>query len=190
MKIYKMVKVSVRLILVGIVLFSVIYPLSVGVFGQIWGNASRGSLIEKDEEIVGSKIIGQQFIGLEYFHSRPSTINYDSSKSGSANLGPLNPALEERVKADLKNIADKEITETGKVPVDMIAESGSALDPHIALESAYFQVPRISNNTGISRARLNELIEKYTSSKLLGLYGLERVNVLKLNLAIEEELNK
>ncbi len=179
----KNLSVAVRLIIVGIIIFSIAYPLSVGLVGQIWSDSRQGSLVEYENEIVGSKLIGQDFDDSRYFHGRPSSIDYDARKSGSKNLGPQNPELTERVREILEEISEN--SENLEVPSDLVTESGSALDPHITVNSAMLQIPRVSKNTGVSESKLKDLIEKHTEDPLLGMFGLKRVNVLLLNIDVK-----
>ncbi|TDO89288.1 K+-transporting ATPase ATPase C chain [Halanaerobium saccharolyticum] len=180
---------AVKLIVLSLLIFSIVYPLLLGGVGQLFGNKAEGSLIYQNGEAVGSRLIGQKFDSDIYFISRPSSINYDATTSGSANLAASNPELQQRIEADLKKIKAKYQLGNMAVPVDLITESGSALDPHISPEAAYFQVEYLVDQTGISESTLNSLIEEHTESKLLGLYGKSRVNVLELNLALEEVLD-
>lgn len=172
---------AIRLVIVGIIIFSIIYPLTIGVFGQIWSNSAKGSLMQYDNETIGSELIGQNFENSVFFHSRPSSINYESLMSGSKNLSPQNPALENRV----ENILESSQIENEKIPSTLVTESGSALDPHITVRAAMVQVPRISSNSGISEAYLRSLVEDKAKEPLFGIYGLRRVNVLKLNKEIK-----
>lgn len=188
MNIKQNLKVTVKLILIGIVICSLIYPLAVGVIGQLWSNASRGSLIKNDDEIIGSELIGQQFNSPRYFHSRPSSIQYDASRSASANWAPNNPKLKDRVEQDLYYLANEEGLKNRQIPADLITESGSALDPHISPEAAFLQIPRIAENTGLKEDLLKEIVKSQIKNRLLGLYGQKRVNVLQLNLQLDEVL--
>ena len=179
-----------RLVLVGIVLFSIIYPLLVGIGGQVWSNSAKGSPVRYENEVIGSELIGQDFENSMLFYGRPSSIDYDAMKSGSQNLGPHNPVLSERVSDGLREISENRGGDNLTVPSVLVTESGSALDPHITYSSAIFQVPRVSKNTGISENRLKTLVEKYSTGPLIGLYGLKRVNVLKLNIGLLELLEE
>ncbi|MFW6237907.1 MAG: K(+)-transporting ATPase subunit C [Halanaerobiales bacterium] len=198
MKLSRMLSVSLRLLLVGIVLFAVIYPLLVGGVGQIWSNKSQGSLIQYNGQTVGSRFIGQKFNEPYHFYSRPSAIdyqtvaseadiNYEKVNSGSANLGPNNPELSRRVEGSLQKLSEEE-TAVNMVPADLVTESGSALDPHISPEAAYLQIPRVAAEAGIADDELEEIVEEMIEPRFLGLYGGERVNVLELNLRLEKEV--
>ncbi len=180
----KNLSTAIRLILVGIIIFSIIYPLTIGLFGQIWRNSAKGSLTQYDNDTIGSELIGQNFENSKFFHGRPSSINYNALMSGSKNLSPQNPELENRV----ENILESKHFENEKVPSVLVTESGSALDPHITVSAAMIQVPRVSNNSGIPEAELRSLVENNVKEPLLGIYGLRRVNVLKLNIGVKRLL--
>lgn len=177
---------AVRLVLVGIIIFSIIYPLMVGVIGQIWRESAQGSLIRNENGLIGSELIGQDFDSPKFFHGRPSSIDYNAMKSGSRNLSPQNPEITRRVKDILEMFPENYDNEN--VPATLVTESGSALDPHITVSSAMFQVPRVSRHTGISKGELRSLVEKQTKKPLARIYGLRRVNVLELNLEVKKLL--
>jgi len=189
MSIKKNIITAVKLIVLSLLVFSIVYPLLLGGVGQLFGNKAEGSLIYQNGEAVGSQLIGQNFDSDSYFISRPSSINYDAATSGSANLAASNPKLQQRIAADLKKITAKYDPGNKAVPADLITESGSALDPHISPEAAYFQVGYLSQNTGLAESKLNSLISEHTEGPLLGLFGESRVNVLVLNLALKEVLD-
>lgn len=171
--------VAVRLVIVGILITSIAYPLAVATAGQIWRNSARGSLIRHDGEVVGSKLIGQDFEDPRFFHGRPSSIDYNAMKSGSSNLGPHNPELTDRVEKILNRLSENE--ENLKVHSDLVTESASGLDPHITYQSAILQIPRVAKNSDISEDKLRTLVDEQSKGPLLGIYGRKRVNVLLLN---------
>ncbi|MFW6007235.1 MAG: potassium-transporting ATPase subunit KdpC [Bacillota bacterium] len=189
MKNIKMFTASIKLLLICFIIFSFIYPVLVGGIGQMWSDKSRGSVIEYNKEEIGSELIGQEFTEPIYFHSRPSSINYDARKSAGANLAPNNPQLTSRAEDSIKKLSQEKMV-TEEIPSDLVTESGSALDPHLTPEAAYIQVDRISENTGISREKLKNMIEEDIENKFLGIFGHRRVNVLKLNIRINEVLNQ
>lgn len=189
MSVKKNIVVAIKLTLLSLLVFSIVYPLLLGGVGQLFTDKASGSIIYQDGEAVGSRLIGQNFDSDSYFISRPSSINYDASTSGSDNLAASNPKLQQRIIADLEEIEAKYQPGNKAVPANLITESGSALDTHISPEAAYFQVEYLAEQTGISESTLNSLIEEHTESKLLGLFGERRVNVLELNLALEEVLD-
>jgi len=177
-----------RVIVIALLLTSVLYTLALTGIGNLaWQGPARGSLIENDGRIVGSKLIGQAFNSDRYFHPRPSSKSYDAMDSGSANLAPTNEKLVNRARNILDRL-EEEGVRAEEVPVSFVTESGSALDPHITPASAKLQVPRIARATGLGREKLREIVNEHVKGKFLGLYGEKRVNVLKLNLEIDSLL--
>lgn len=182
----KALSTGFRLLVVVIALTSVVYTLAAtGIGNLIWGEAAKGNLVKQNGAVVGSKLVSQGFNSEKYFHPRPSSKGYDGMDSGSANLAPDNDRLTERAKNELRELKRQGI-KPEEVPISFVTESGSSLDPEIVPESAYLQVPRVSENTGIDEEKLRQLIEGQTRGKFLGLYGQKRVNVLTLNLRVKQ----
>ena len=179
-----------------------------GLAGVIFPHQAGGSLIEVDGKVVGAENVGQEFTEDYYLWSRPSAYHYnvyvedaegnqtyrDGSEypglsSGSNNYAPSNPALTERVEADLENfLAKNPDVKREDIPTDLLTASGSGLDPHISPASAEVQVPRIAKASGLSEDTVRELIAENTKGKVLGIFGEETVTVLETNLAIAQEL--
>lgn len=179
----------VRLSAVFIILCGIIYPLTSTALAQVlMPSQANGSLLKNSAgTVVGSALIGQNFTNPELFHGRVSSIEYKAEASGSNNYGPSNPELLQRIRDSIARWKlDNPGVPASVLPVDLITNSGSGLDPHISPAAAFVQVPRISNLTGIPAEQLKELVEHYTEGRDLGLFGEERVNVLKLNLALTE----
>jgi K+-transporting ATPase ATPase C chain len=179
-------RIAVLMTLVSTVLFGLLYPLAVTGLGQLFFPAqANGGLIVKQGQIVGSQLIGQPFSSPAYFHSRPSGAGngYDASSSGSANLGPTNHQLMDRVKADVEKLHAE--NPSAEIPVDLVTSSGSGLDPHISPAAAEFQVPRIGRERGMSESEVRGLIVQHTLGRQFGVLGEPRVNVLELNLALD-----
>ncbi|KON90042.1 potassium-transporting ATPase subunit C [Sporosarcina globispora] len=181
------VRTSFLIMLVG----GLLYPLAVtGIAQAIMPDRADGSLIYNEKnEVIGSELIGQSFTSPEYFHGRVSSIEYDGAGSGSNNYAPSNQEMIDRTKDSVEAWkAANPSTPINEVPIDLVTNSGSGLDPHISPEAAFAQVGRISELTGIDQQALRDLVEKHTEGKELGLFGEERVNVLKLNLDLMELL--
>jgi K+-transporting ATPase ATPase C chain len=176
------------------ILLGVAYPLAVtGVSQVIFPHQANGSLITKGDRVVGSELIGQNFTKPEYFQPRPSAAGndgYDPTASGGFNYGPTNQKLIDRVKASVDKFHKENPDYQGPIPADMFTGSGSGLDPDISPASAQAQAPRVAKARGISPDQLNQLVAQYTKSADLGLLGEPRVNVLKLNLALDQQYPK
>jgi potassium-transporting ATPase KdpC subunit len=176
------------------ILLGVGYPLTVtGISQLVFPHQANGSLIMKNGQAIGSELIGQNFTKPEYFQPRPSAAGndgYDPTASGGSNYGPTNQKLIDRVKASVDKFHKENPDYHGPIPADLLTASGSGLDPDISPASAQAQEPRVAKARGISADQLNQLVAQYTKSPDLGLLGEPRVNVLKLNLALDEQYPK
>lgn len=181
----------------AIVLFAVLtlltgflYPLVVtGVAQGLFATQAEGSLIRQDEEVIGSTLIGQLFAGPGYFWGRPSATGpmpYNAAASSGSNQGPLNPALLEAVKARVAALRDADPGNDALVPVDLVTASASGLDPHVSIAAANYQVSRVARFRSLPIERVQQLVDKSTERSLLGFLGPPRVNVLRLNLALDD----
>ncbi|MCE5172918.1 potassium-transporting ATPase subunit KdpC [Paenibacillus profundus] len=183
----------VRIGILFIIMCGIIYPLvCTGLAQLLMPSYAEGSFIKNTEGgIIGSELIGQKFTDPHYFQGRVSSIEYAADASGSNNYGPSNPELVKRVQQSVadwqKSNPDVPVSE---LPADLITNSGSGLDPHITPDSAEVQIPRISKLTGIPAAELDKIVAQHTEGRSLGLFGEPRVNVLKLNLAVDEMMKK
>jgi potassium-transporting ATPase KdpC subunit len=182
---------GLRGLLVFSVLTGVLYPLLfTGATQVIFVGQADGSLVEVDGRVVGSDLIGQAWEGEEWFYGRPTGVDYDASASAGVNLGPLSEDLSTMIDERAASIVElespyQEQTEVADIPVDLLTSSSSGLDPHISVEGAVFQAPRIAEVRGVELSEVEELIEEHIQARTLGVWGQERVNVLRLNLALE-----
>ena len=180
---------ALKMTLVLTVLTGLIYPaLVTGLAKWIFSRQAEGSFIEAGGKSIGSELIGQQFTRPEYFHGRPSNAGdgYDASNSGASNFGPTNQKLVDRVKTDILTFRHQNPTYKDAIPADLVTASGSGLDPHISPASAYAQVDRVAGVRGIPAADVRKLLAEHIEERQLGFLGEPRVNVLKLNLALDE----
>jgi K+-transporting ATPase ATPase C chain len=178
---------SIRFTLLATLLFGILYPLAVtGLAGALFPHKAAGSLILKNGEVVGSKLIAQSFTADRYFHPRPSAAGngYDATSSGGSNLAQSNAKLVQRIQGDIDKLAAE--SPGHPVPIDAVTTSGSGLDPDITPDNANFQTPRIAKARGLSEGQIRQLIQQHTESRTLGLLGEPRVNVLELNLALDQ----
>ena len=169
------------------VLLGIIYPLFIAGVGDLFFPASaNGSLIEKNGKVIGSVHIAQNFTKPEYFHPRPSAAGYDGANSKGSNLGPTSLKLDIAIKERLLQFrTENNLPPDIKVPGDAVTSSGSGLDPHISPENAYLQASRVAKARNLTGIEIEELIKKHTEPKTLIFFGAPRVNVLKLNLALD-----
>lgn len=199
--IFKQIKTPLKLSLAMFIICGLIYPMMMTGLSQIiFLQQANGSLIKMDGKVVGSELVGQDFTDERLFHCRPSAVNYNTfmqkegnkqiiPSSGSENLASSNPKLEKRINEDIKKFLQENPTiKKEDIPADIITASGSGLDPHISVDAARVQMDRVSKNTHISKTELEKLIKDNTENKLLGIFGEEKVNVLKLNLSIMREI--
>ncbi len=167
-----------------------IYPVVVTAVAQVFlSKPANGSLIVKDGKPVGSALIGQPFSSPKYFWSRPSATGpypYNASNSSGSNLGPTNPALTDAVAARIKALHDADPGNTAPVPADLVTASGSGLDPDISPAAAYYQASRVARIRHLDPGEVRALIAEYTQNRQFGIFGEPRVNVLKLNLALDQ----
>jgi potassium-transporting ATPase KdpC subunit len=180
---------AVILLILMTVITGIAYPLVVtGVASVLFPGQAAGSLIVKDGKPVGSRLIGQPFSDPKYFWSRPSATSPQPDNglsSGGSNLGPLNPALTDGVKARIAALQAADPSNHAPIPVDLVTASASGLDPDISLAAAYYQADRIGRLRNLSPDRVRALIAAHAKGRWLGVIGQPRVNVLELNLALD-----
>jgi K+-transporting ATPase ATPase C chain len=195
----KELRPAIVVLVVLTVITGLVYPLAItGTAHVLFPYQAQGSLIARGDKIVGSALIGQQFTSDKYFHGRPSAttapdpkdasktlpVPYNAANSGGSNLGPTSEALADRLKADVKKL--KAENPSRPVPVDLVTTSGSGLDPDISPAAALFQVPRVARARRLPEDRVRSLVAAQTEGRLMGWLGEPRVNVLRLNLALDQ----
>ncbi len=184
----KEIRTAFLVILVFSLLLGVVYPLLLTGIGQVafpW--RTNGSLVSAGGRVVGSELLGQAFSSARYFHGRPSTSDYDAMASGASNLGPSNRAFLLVVQERVSQIRLENGLPTGTpIPADLVLASASGLDPEISLEGALLQAGRVAAARGLDVALVRRVVEKMAVGPFLGAFGERRVNVLRLNLALDE----
>ncbi|MBV8651208.1 MAG: K(+)-transporting ATPase subunit C [Alphaproteobacteria bacterium] len=193
----KQIRPALMLMIAFTVITGLAYPLAItGIAKVLFPYQADGSLIERDGKVIGSELIGQNFTDAKYFHSRPSATTdtdpndatktvpapYNAQNSSGSNYAPTAKALVDRVKGDADTLKAEN---SAPIPVDLITTSASGLDPDITPASAAFQVPTVAKARNLSVEKVQQLVDDNTEGRTLGLLGEKRVNVLKLNLALD-----
>ena len=185
----KELKPALILLVLMTLITGVLYPALVTAIAKaLFPSQANGSLIERDGKTLGSVLIGQTFEDPKHFWGRPSaTSPYPGNATGSSgsNLGPTNPALADAVSGRVKALREADPSSTAPVPADLVTASASGLDPHISPAAAEYQAVRVAKARGIDKAKVLMLVADSTESRQLGFLGEPRVNVLKLNLALD-----
>ena len=175
--------IGFKVLLVMTVLTGILYPLFIwGYANSVIKQKANGSFIEKNNVVRGSELIGQKFTQPNYFWSRPSAVDSNSSSSGATNLSPTSADLKKQV---TERRAFLTARHQGEPPQDLLFASGSGLDPHISLESAEYQLQRVAIARGLDITTLRHLVQSLTEKPQYGILGEARINVLKLNLALD-----
>jgi K+-transporting ATPase ATPase C chain len=180
-------KTAMLLFIAFSLLTGLIYPLLMtGIIQIAMPDQASGSLIVTNGKIVGSQLIGQNFTSPGYFHGRPSAVNYAGNGSGASNFGPTSANLMEQVSQRISEVRrENNLSNNATVPSELVLASGSGLDPHISMEGAMLQVPRVAAARGIPESEVKVLVYQHTEPAQFGIMGQERVNVLNLNLALD-----
>src|SRR6201991_616865 len=178
---------SLKLTLILIVILAGIYPLAIAGVGKLTPGHGDGETIQYKGRTVGYALIGQKFTKDEYFWSRPSAVDYNAAGSGGSNKGPSNPdylkQVDDRIKDFMKH--NPGVTRE-QIPAELVTASGSGLDPDLSPAGAEVQIARIAKIRGVSVQQLTQLVDATTEKPLLGLFGPAKVNVLKLNVALDQ----
>lgn len=186
-----LIRPAVTLFIVLSVVTGVVYPLAVtGVAQVAFPEQAAGSLIVKDGKPVGSSLIGQNFSDPRHFWGRPSATGpqpYNAAASGGSNQGPLNPALVDAVKGRIEALKAADPDNRLPIPADLVTASASGLDPHISPAAATYQIARVARVRDVPETEVAKLVAQHTEGRQLGIFGESRVNVLRLNLALEAQ---
>ncbi len=185
------IMISLKLVLISTILLGLVYPLLItGIAQLLFHNQANGGMIRQNGRIVGSALLGQTFVRPDYFHPRPSATGtgYDASASAGSNLAPTSKSLIDRVRNDSAElVAENPGLKKERIPVDMVTTSGSGLDPDISPANAYAQAARVASARGTSAAEVRRLIQSNITPRQFGILGESRVNVLKLNIALDAQ---
>jgi K+-transporting ATPase ATPase C chain len=179
---------AIRVTIVSIVLFGLVYPLAMtGLAQAIFPKQANGSLVTVDGKVVGSAIIGQLWTKPQYFHGRPSAAGkgYDPTSTGGTNYGPTSKKLIDSTKATIAQLEKENPDAVGPPPIDLVTSSGSGIDPDISPEAAHWEAPRVAKARHLSVAAVNALVAQHARGRTFGFLGEPRVNVLELNLALD-----
>ena len=180
--------VAVRMTIVSIVIFGLIYPLAMtGLAETIFPNQANGSLVTVDGKVVGSRIVGQRWTMPRYFQGRPSAAGkgYDPTSTGGTNYGATSKKLVDDARATIAALKKRNPDAKGEPPIDLVTASASGIDPDISPEAAYWEAPRIAKARNASVDVVNALIAKHVQGRTFGFLGEPHVNVLELNLALD-----
>ena len=170
-----------------LIMFGLLFPLIIWGIGKLFPLQANGFPIYKDGKLIGYANIGQTFTQDKYFWGRPSAVDYNAAATGGSNFGPTNPAYLDSVESRINHFMKRNPgIKRDQITTDLVTASGSGIDPDISVQGALVQIPRVAKARGISQDKLEKLVEEHTGKPLFGLFGPERVNVLKLNLALDK----
>jgi K+-transporting ATPase ATPase C chain len=182
-------KITILIFVILTIITGIIYPAVITGIAQLaFPRQANGSFITRGGKIIGSSLIGQPFDDPKYLWGRPSAtspIPFNAAASSGSNLGPSNPAFLDIVKIRIEALRTVDPANKMPVPVDLVTESGSGLDPHISLQGAYYQIPRIARRRGIPENTVKEIVLRHTAGRSFGVIGEPAVNVLEVNLNLD-----
>jgi potassium-transporting ATPase KdpC subunit len=179
--------ISLKLTVVMIIVCAVLYPLLIAGVGKMAPGGGKGETLSVNGKVVGYEKIGQKFTDDKYFWGRPSAVDYNAAGSAGSNKGPSNPDYLQVVKDRIDTfLVHNPGIKKEEIPADMVTASGSGLDPNISPTGAYIQVKRVAAVRGLSEEKVKALVEKHIEKPLAGILGPSKVNVLKLNIALDE----
>jgi len=179
--------ISVRLTIVILLLCAVLFPLLIAAIGKAAPGGGKGKTITAKGRVVGYELIGQKFTQDNYFWSRPSSVDYNAAGSAGSNKGPSNPDYLKIVQGRIDTfLVHNPGVKKEDIPGDLVTASGSGLDPDISPAAAYVQVKRVAANRHLAEEKIKALVDAHVDKPLLGIFGPEKVNVLKLNVALDE----
>jgi K+-transporting ATPase ATPase C chain len=195
---WKELRPALSLIVLFTIITGLIYPFVVtGIAQVLFPHQANGSLVVQNGMVIGSELMGQSFTSDRYFRGRPSATTapdpkdasktvdapYNAANSGGSNLGPTSKALMDRIRGDVERL--KQENPSARIPTDLVTASGSGLDPHISPAAALFQAPRVAKARNLTEDRIRQLVNEHVEERILGIFGEPRVNVLRLNLALD-----
>lgn len=179
-------RASLGLAVVTLLGFGLAYSLAATGLGRVlFPHQATGSLVERGGRIVGSALVAQPFADARYFHPRPSAASYDTMALAGSNQARTHPELRSRVEAARAAVAEREGVAAEEVPGDLVTQSGGGIDPHISPDAARIQIARVARARGLEARDVERLVREHSESPQYGLYGQPRVNVLRLNLALD-----
>ena len=184
---HSVLRPSLGLIVVGFFIAGMLYATaSVSIAQLIFPKQANGSVIELNGKIIGSSLVGQNFVSEQYFHGRPSAVNYNVDGMAGSNLAISNPDLQTQIKERTVQFAQNNHITEQQVPNEMVTASGSGIDPDISPESALLQVKRVAQQHHLPEQQVRDLVQQQIQPAQFGVYGQARVNVLQLNLALDQ----
>jgi K+-transporting ATPase ATPase C chain len=188
------IALAIRATLVTLVVTGLLYPLALtGISSVLFPAASAGSQVQDGKgRVVGSRLIGQAFTKAAYFQGRPSAAGagYDAAASGGSNLAPTSAKLRDRVTAEITRLQSENPEAPALIPAELVTASASGLDPHVSPQAARWQSSRVAKARGVSRDRVDRVIDDLTEGRQLGFLGEPRINVLLLNLALDRQFGE